>query len=174
MGRAYGFAYGHKENGAVFCHMATMYTYGLYNYNLVDYGFESINALLDQALNPDSNVLVGVPEYFNNEGVGKYPFLTGTASWLIKLLREQVFGINFNYGVLSFNPKLAKKDFINGVASIKTYLFGKLRTVKYINDKNLEYGNYKISKIFVNKVEVNKNEFNSLDGDVEVYLNEVN
>ena len=32
MGRAFGFAYGHKENGAVFSHMAIMYGYGLYQY----------------------------------------------------------------------------------------------------------------------------------------------
>ena len=37
MGRAYGFAYGHKENGAVFSHMAVMYAYGLYQYDLVSY-----------------------------------------------------------------------------------------------------------------------------------------
>lgn len=173
MGRAYGFAYGHKENGAVFCHMATMYTFGLYKYNLVSYGYESVKTLLDQALKPESNILAGVPEYFNENGVGKYPFLTGTASWLIKLLREQVFGINFKYGVLTFNPKLKDQDFIKGKAVIRTYLFGEFRTVTYINQKNIDYGNYKVSKIIIDNEDVDKNEFKSLSGDVEVHLDEI-
>lgn len=175
IGRAYGFAYGHKENGAVFNHMATMYAYGLYNYNLVECGYEGINTLLDQALNPESKTLVGVPEYFNERGVGKYFYLTGTASWLIKLIREQVFGVKLNYGDLTFSPKLTRKDFINGEASIETYLFNKKVLIKYVNEKNLDYGDYQISKIVINKSLTNKRTFNSLDGDiVEVVLDEIN
>ena len=30
MGRCFGFAFGHKENGAMFSHMAVMYAYALY------------------------------------------------------------------------------------------------------------------------------------------------
>src|SRR5690606_26510804 len=65
MGRAYGFAYGHKENGAVFSHMAIMYAYGLYQYDLVDYGEEAYESILNRALHKDSGVLAGIPEYFN-------------------------------------------------------------------------------------------------------------
>ena len=42
MGRAFGFAYNHKENGAIFSHMVMMYAYGLYAYNLVDEARSSI------------------------------------------------------------------------------------------------------------------------------------
>ncbi|WP_162140092.1 GH36-type glycosyl hydrolase domain-containing protein [Haploplasma axanthum] len=174
MGRAYGFAYGHKENGAVFSHMATMYAYGLYNYSLVDYGHEAIATLLNRALDKDSGVLVGVPEYFNDRGVGKYMYLTGTASWIIKLLREQMFGIKLNYGILSFDPKLEANNFINGRASLETYIFNKKCKIIYLNEKNLSYGKYKIKQIKVNGQETIERAFNSISGTVEVILDEIN
>ena len=127
MGRAYGFAYGHKENGAVFSHMAIMYGHGLYQYGLVKNGREAIFSVLNQAMAEGSNVLAGIPEYFTPRGVGKYAFLTGSASWLLKTLRQEVFGIKLFIGQLSLNPKLDRRDFIDGVASIETYLFGKKR-----------------------------------------------
>ena len=49
-------------------HMATMYNYGLYNYDLVFEGREGINTLLDKALDPSSQTLAGVPEYFTDRG----------------------------------------------------------------------------------------------------------
>lgn len=174
MGRAYGFSYGHKENGAVFCHMATMYAYGLYNYNLVDYGSEAINTLLDQSLKESSKVLAGVPEYYNNEGVGMYPFLTGTASWVVKLLREQVFGLTMNYGTLTINPKLKSKDFNEKIASIETIIFDKKVKFTYHNPKELDYGQYKIEKILIDGKETNERTFKNIDGNVEVFLDEVN
>lgn len=173
MGRAYGFAYGTKENGAVFSHMSLMYAYGLYQYGYVDEGSEAYKAILDASAKIKSKVLIGIPEYFDNDGVGKYMFLTGSATWLLKLLRTEVFGIKFNMGKLTLDPKLLKSDFIDGTASINTYLFGKLRTVKYYNAKNLDYGKYKINKIYCNNIEV-KNDFICLNGDLEVHLNENN
>lgn len=174
MGRAYGFAYGHKENGAVFNHMATMYIYGLYNYNLVNYGSEGINTLLSHALNERSQTLVGVPEYYNERGVGKYFYLTGTASWLIKLIREQVFGIKLSYGNLTFEPKLTKEDFIEGIASIETYLFNKKVLIKYINKKDLDYDKYQIKEILINNKLTIERTFSSLNGEiVEVVLDEI-
>lgn len=174
MGRAYGFAYGHKENGAVFCHMATMYAYGLYNYNLVELGREAIVTLLNRALNEESDVLAGVPEYFNEEGKGKYLYLTGTASWLIKLYREQIFGIKMNYGTLTFDPKLMKDDFINNKASIETFIKLKKVKITYINEKLLDYGNYMIKKIVVDGNETNDKSFLTIGENVEVYLDEIN
>jgi cellobiose phosphorylase len=172
MGRAYGFAYGHKENGAVFSHMAVMYAYGLYQYNLVTHGNQAMMALLKQAQNIESKVFLGIPEYFNDRGIGMYPYLTGSASWMLKLLRSEVFGINFEYGTLKLNPKLRNSDFVNNKTSITTYLFKKLRTITYFNPKNLDFGFYKISKVIVNSQEIN-NHITSLDGDVEVYLDEI-
>ena len=147
MGRAYGFAYGHKENGAVFSHMAVMYAYGLYRYNLVNYGHEAMMTLLKKAQDPSSHVLLGIPEYFNDRGIGMYPYLTGSASWMILLIRKEVFGITFDQGKLKLDPKLDQTDFIKGVASITTYINGKLKKVTYHNPKGLPFGKYQIHSI---------------------------
>ena len=171
MGRAYGFAYGTKENGAVFSHMSMMYAYGLYEYDLVNEGKKAYKTLLNQANNVDSRVIAGIPEYFNNEGIGKYLYLTGSATWLLKLIRTQVFGVKFNLGKLTIEPKLSKEDFIDGIAVIKTCVFGKLRTITYHNFKSLDFGKYKIIEMKSNGVSI-KNNMTSLDGDLEVYLDE--
>ncbi len=171
MGRAYGFAYGNKENGAVFSHMVIMYAYGLYQYNLVNLGHDAMFTLLKQARNLSSKVLLGIPEYFTNDGIGKYPYLTGSASWMLRLLRSEIFGISLKVGTLHLIPKLKKDDFIDGKAIIKTYLFNQLRTITYHNPKNLDYGKYQISKIMMNDLIV-QNEFRHLDGNLEVFLDE--
>ncbi|MBU1144212.1 MAG: cellobiose phosphorylase, partial [Firmicutes bacterium] len=172
MGRAYGFAYGHKENGAVFSHMAVMYAYGLYQYNLVSYGREAFMSLLKRAQSPDAKVFLGIPEYFNDRGIGMYTYLTGSASWMLKLIRTEVFGIQMDFGKLRLSPKLKKEDFINHKASITTYLFGKLTKVTYHNPKSLDFGFYRIQKIKVNGKEV-QNELSKIDGDIEVILDEI-
>ncbi len=171
MGRAYGFAYGHKENGAVFSHMAVMYAYGLYQYDLVAYGHQAINALMNRAIHKDANMLAGIPEYFTPKGEGKYSYLTGSASWLLKLLRTEVFGIQMHLGTLTLHPKLMKSDFIDGKASIETYLFGQKRRITYHNPKGLSYGKYEIRSIHMNQRLV-PNYFVELEGDLEVLLDE--
>lgn len=171
MGRAYGFAYGHKENGAVFSHMVIMYAYGLYQYNLINLGREAMITLMLQAQNPKSKVWLGIPEYFTDRGIGMYPYLTGSASWLLKLMRTQIFGISMDLGKLTLNPKLRHYDFIDGKAFITTYVFKKQRTITYINPKNLDYGQYVIEKIMING-KAHDNGMSHLDGDIEVYLNE--
>ena len=72
MGRAYGFSYNHKENGAVFSHMALMYTYGLFNYELSKNAHEGTFAIINQAMNKDSLIPLGIPEYCTDKGHGKY------------------------------------------------------------------------------------------------------
>ncbi len=171
MGRAFGFAYGQKENGAIFSHMVIMYAYGLYQYGLINLGHEAAFTLLEQAQNNKSKVLLGIPEYFTNDGIGKYPYLTGSASWMLRLLRNEIFGVSLELGVLVLKPKLKKNDFIENKATITTYIFNHLRTVTYHNPKNLDYGKYQIKKISINKLQV-ENEFRSLDGDIEVLLDE--
>lgn len=48
LGRMFGFAYGHKENGAVFCHMAVMYAYALYSRGFVNEGYRVLDTLKNQ------------------------------------------------------------------------------------------------------------------------------
>ncbi len=169
MGRAYGFSYNHKENGAVFSHMALMYAYGLYEYNLVDYGHEALHALINRAKDQNSKVALGIPEYFNDLGEGKYLYLTGSATWLIKTIKEQLFGLTMKDGVLYLNPKLAKTDFYNKKASIKTKILGENTTLTVYNLKDLDFNEYQIKEIR-NGGKVVKNGITKIKGKLEVYL----
>lgn len=172
MGRAYGFAYGHKENGAMFSHMSLMYIYGLYNYDLVDFGHQGYMTLINRSLDKSSNVLAGIPEYFNDRGIGKYVYLTGSATWLLKLLRDQIFGIKLNLGKLTLQPKLTKDEFIDAKATIHTVVKGKALKVTYINEKGLDYGKYAIKKVTSKGIDVT-NDLASANEFMEVYLDEV-
>lgn len=168
MGRAYGFAYGHKENGAVFSHMAMMYAYGLYQYNLIEEAREAWVTLIKRAMHPKSHLLVGIPEYFTDRGIGMYPYLTGSASWLLKLIRTEVFGIQMRYGKLFLEPKLTKHDFIRHQATVKTYLFGQLATITY-HVKEEKEGPYQIEQILMNGKAIQQG-ITKIEGPIEVYL----
>ena len=171
MGRAYGFAYGHKENGALFSHMALMYIYGLYNYNLVEFAHEGLYALIDRAIYKDSKTALGIPEYFNDLGEGKYLYLTGSATWLLKTLKESVFGLKMEEGKLFIEPKLRNIDFMNGKAVINTILYGKESTITFINKKHLDYRLYKISSVVANGVTIDL-PIQKHYQKIEVYLDE--
>ena len=89
MGRAFGFAYGQKENGAVFCHMAVMYAYALKKRGRKAEADRVIRALYEASLGFEmSRMYPGIPEYFDLEGRGMYPYLTGAASWLLLYMFE--------------------------------------------------------------------------------------
>ena len=149
LGRAFYFAYGHKENGAVFSHMAMMYAFGLYQYNLRHEAREAWLTILKQSMNINNQVYEGIPEYFNDEGKGKYLYLTGSASWLLYILRQQVFGLQFHFGKLYLKPKLIKEDFIDQQASIETMIFGKHTTLIYHLENSLN--NDEIIKIIADE-----------------------
>jgi cellobiose phosphorylase len=51
LGRAFGFAYGHKENGAVFSHMAVMFAYALYRQGLAQEAWQVLDGLYIQSQN---------------------------------------------------------------------------------------------------------------------------
>ena len=169
MGRAYGFAYGHKENGAVFSHMAMMYAYGLYQYNLATEGREAWFTLYSRALSKDAYVFAGIPEYFTDRGIGMYPFLTGSASWFLKLLRTEVFGIQMRYGKLYLEPKLTKDDFIQGKASITTYIHGSLVKITYLNPDHLDHKDYHIVNMTMNGNPFSQG-MDNVHGEIEVTL----
>ena len=84
LGRMFGFAYGTKENGAVFCHMAVMFAYALLIRGFKHEADRVIDALVRQSMNFErSGIYPGIPEYFGPDGRGMYPYLTGAASWLL-------------------------------------------------------------------------------------------
>ena len=149
MGRMFGFAYGSKENGAVFSHMAVMYAYALYSRGLAHEGWRVLERLYRQSADfPKSRILPGIPEYFDERGQGMYPYLTGAASWLLLTLQTQVFGIRGNMGDLSVSPKLTADMFDgSGEAAIECTAAGRKVKVKYINPLSLDWGEYSIADV---------------------------
>ncbi len=176
MGRLFGFAYGHKENGAVFSHMAVMYANSLYKRNFASAGYKVLNSIKESVCNYEkSKMLPGIPEYFDTNGVGMYPYLTGSASWLLLTMTEEVFGIKRNGSFLVLEPKLTSEEFDKKkTASINFILDNKKITVKYINKSLLNYNKYDIMKIKVNGKSCKKVNIDKLDIEniIEVTLGE--
>lgn len=148
MGRMFGFAYGEKENGAVFSHMTVMYANALYKRGYVREGYKALQTLADTALRFDtSKIYPGIPEYFNSEGRGLYHYLTGAASWYMMTMITEVFGVRGEAGDLAVRPKLLKKQFDeNQTASIRLFFGGKEFEVIFKNTEDAEYGAYKIGR----------------------------
>jgi len=84
LGRAFSFAYGDKENGAVFSHMVVMYAYALYKRGFNKEAKRALDSLYRLSINTEvSKIYPCLPEYFNLEGRGMYSYLTGSASWFV-------------------------------------------------------------------------------------------
>ncbi len=149
MGRLFGFAYGHKENGAMFSHMSVMYANALYRRGFVHAGHKVLNEIYEHCQDIDkAKIYPGIPEYIDPKGRGMYPYLTGSASWYILTEVLEVFGIKSKFGNLELEPKLVKEQFDkNHKASIKTLISNNLVEVIYTNYSNLDYGDYKIKQI---------------------------
>ncbi|MCM1055720.1 MAG: hypothetical protein NC394_09410 [Bacteroides sp.] len=149
MGRMFGFAYGNKENGAVFSHMAVMYAYALYSRGLAHEGWRVLERLFRQSADlAHSRILPGIPEYFDKRGQGMYPYLTGAASWLLLTLQTQVFGVCGRLGDLIISPKLTLEQFDKaGAAEIECTAVGRKINVRYVNPRSLDWGEYTIDKV---------------------------
>jgi len=149
LGRQFGFAYGHKENGAVFSHMTVMYANALYKRGFVHEGFKAIDTLCRHCMDfKTSRIYPGVPEYINPRGRGMYHYLTGAASWLMFTYVTEVFGIKGEFGDLIFSPKLLSSQFDeSGDASCETLFGDRKFNVTYHNPLHLDYGSYKIFSI---------------------------
>jgi cellobiose phosphorylase len=153
LGRLWGFAYGHKENGAVFNHMAVMYAYALYQRGLVSEGWRVLDALYAHCQDFRwSRIYPGIPEYFNPRGRGMYPYLTGSAAWYLFTLLTQAFGIHGRLGDLVLEPKLAAAQFAaSDRLSVRTVFAGKTLEIEYHNPRRLDYGAYAISSVTVGR-----------------------
>ncbi|MFA6385114.1 MAG: cellobiose phosphorylase, partial [Candidatus Omnitrophota bacterium] len=86
LGRAYGFAYGDKENGAFFSHMSVMLANALYLRGFIKEGCHVMGSLYRMASSEKADIPPVLPEYFNGQGRGLYLYLTGSASWYIYTL----------------------------------------------------------------------------------------
>lgn len=163
MGRMFGFAYGHKENGAVFSHMTTMFGNALYKRGFVQYGYKALDTLYRQSADLDkSRIYPGIPEYFNDRGRGMYHYLTGAASWYLLTVLTQMFGVRGRYGDLMLEPKLLSGQFdAKGEASVRTLFGGRMIEVVYHNREEADYGRYAIAACRINGEEYPVPEKNS-------------
>ncbi len=153
MGRLFGFAYGHKENGAMFSHMAVMFANALYKRGYVNEGYEVLNGIFEHCYDfSKSKIYPGIPEYIDNKGRGMYHYLTGSASWLILNVVTEVFGVKGYYGDLLLEPKLKKQQFDNeGTATIQTLFANKIWTIEFENKNLLDVGEYNIQAVYLNE-----------------------
>jgi cellobiose phosphorylase len=152
MGRCFGFAYGHKENGAMFSHMAVMYAYALYERGFATQAFQILKDIYKQSTRfAISRMYPGIPEYFDDRGRGVYPYLTGSASWYIFALLTQAYGIRGDLGDLKLIPKLVAEQFNqSGETNIRTIFAARTFEVKYVNPEFIEYGDYIIDRVLLN------------------------
>lgn len=155
LGRMFGFAYGQKENGAVFSHMTVMYGNALYQRGFVKEGYKALHTLYEQAADFEhSRIYPGIPEYFDGRGRGMYHYLTGAASWLMMTVVQQMFGIRGEMGNLVLQPKLLAEQFDEeGRAEISFTFAERKFHVIYENPAGKEYGTYQIEAVTLDEKE---------------------
>ncbi len=156
MGRMFGFAYGTKENGAVFSHMTVMFANALYMHGHVKTGYKALKTLQEQAMNFEvSRIYPGIPEYFNDKGRGMYHYLTGAASWYMMTVISQMYGVKGCYGDLVLEPKLMKEQFSKEKkAEIELPFADRRWKICYWNLSDKEYGEYRIASVKHNNTEL--------------------
>lgn len=152
LGRAFGFAFGTKENGAFFSHMTVMFAYALYKQGFAKEGHEVLDSIYQMAQDTQrSKIYPGIPEYFDSQGKGMYHYLTGSASWLVLTELTQVFGVRGYYGDLMLAPQLVLKQFDKkGNAKVSVQFAQKVLNINYLNPSKLEVGQYKIKNVQLN------------------------
>ena len=151
LGRMFGFAYGHKENGAVFAHMAVMYANALYQRGFVKEGFKVIDSLYRHCSNFEKcRIYPGIPEYIGDNGRGLYHYLTGSASWLLLTVLMEMFGVKGDMGDLKLEPKLLLEQFDKDYQAAVELIFADRKlNIRYSNKSGKDYGLYKIGSITI-------------------------
>lgn len=152
LGRAFSFAYGDKENGAVFSHMVVMFAYALYKQGYVQEGWRVLSSLYKMAANTArSKIYPCLPEYFDLSGRGMYAYLTGSASWFAFTLLTQSFGVRGLDGDLLIEPKVSAEQFEStDKISISRVFADKNLKIIFLNPKRLEAGKYRIKRFLLN------------------------
>lgn len=152
LGRMFGFAYGSKENGAVFAHMAVMYANALYQRNLVKEGYKVISSLYHHLSDfSKSKIYPGIPEYIGDDGRGLYHYLTGSASWLLLTVLTEMFGVKGYYGDLCLEPKLMLEQFDEDSQASAQLEFAERQIKVIFNNKDKkDYVDYKVLGLLIN------------------------
>lgn len=166
LGRMFGFAYGEKENGAVFSHMAVMYGNALYKQGFVKEGHQVLKTLLHAAMHVENSVMYpGLPEYFDNDGRGLYAYLTGAASWYMLTMITSVYGVKGELGDLVIAPSLMPEQFDEaGNAALHLEFAGKKFDIFFHNPKKALPEDRKIERAECDGVKLEQ------DGDQAVRL----
>ncbi len=152
LGRAFSFAYGDKENGAVFSHMVVMFAYALYKQGYSQEGWRALSSLYKMAADTArSKIYPCLPEYFDFSGRGMYSYLTGSASWFALTLLTRSFGVRGFDGDLLIEPKLSVEQFKSAdkISISRVFAARKLKIV-FFNPKRLEAGKYRIKRFLLN------------------------
>ena len=154
MGRMFGFAYGTKENGAVFSHMTTMYANALYQRGFAQEGYKALYTLAGHCMDTEkSKIYPGVPEYIDPRGRGLYHYLTGAASWMLLTVVTEMFGVKGWLGDLQLAPSLLAEQFDSeGKAGVHLEFAGRRLHVEYQNPKHLEAGNYQVTRLEIDGI----------------------
>jgi cellobiose phosphorylase len=149
LGRAFGFAFGHKENGAMFSHMAVMYANALYKRGLVREGYKVLDGIYQHSQDfTVSRMYPGLPEYISARGRGMYPYLTGSASWYLLTMLTEVLGVKGKLGDLVLEPKLVREQFnADGKAAVLTLFADRKLNITYHNPAHLPYSEYAVQEI---------------------------
>jgi cellobiose phosphorylase len=152
LGRAFGFAFGHKENGAMFSHMAVMFANALYRRGMAAEGWRALHGIYTQSQDfPRSRMYPGLPEYFSPRGRGMYPFLTGSASWYLFTLLTEVYGVKGRLGDLSLAPRFTAAQFTSTEnMKVRATFAGKHLEIEYRNPLRLGWSEYRITALEVN------------------------
>ena len=148
LGRAFGFSYGDKENGAFFSHMAVMLSNALYKRGFIKEASEVLSSIYKMATSDKAKIYPQIPEYFNSQGKGLYSYLTGSASWYIYTLIEEVLGIKFILGNISLNPKLSSSNFSKDKIEISCPVHNKVIKITY-QKKSKASGILKLKQAFL-------------------------
>jgi cellobiose phosphorylase len=133
----------------VFSHMAVMYANALYQRGEAAEGHRVLKSLFEMASHSErSRIFPGLPEYFNNEGQGRYMYLTGSASWYVLTLLTQAFGVRGLKGDLLIAPKLEPDQFDKkGLATVHVRFAGANVTVRYQNRQRLAHARARVVSV---------------------------
>ena len=111
--------------------MVVMLANSLYRRGFIKEGSSALGSIYKMATAPQAKIYPLIPEYFNNEGRGLYLYLTGSASWYIYTLVEEILGIQFILGDITLSPKLMPLDFFKNKIEVKYTQAGKTIKISY-------------------------------------------
>lgn len=140
----------------MFSHMAVMYANALYRRGLVREGYRVLDGIYRHCCDfATSRMYPGIPEYISARGRGMYPYLTGSASWLLLTLVTEVFGVKGILGDLALEPKLVAEQFDDqAIARITTVFAGRTLKIIYHNPARQDGVSYCIETVSVDGTSV--------------------